>query len=42
MAAGAHPGRRLRKLLQNMDDLTDVRMAREDPGLMTSIGSQVY
>ena len=39
MAAGVRPDRALSILTQSMDDQTDVRKAKEDHGLMTSIGS---
>ena len=41
MAASAFQDRWLKELLQSMDDPTDVGMAREDRGRMTSTGFQV-
>jgi len=40
MAAGVHQDRGLREPLQSMVDQTDVGMAKEDRGPMTSIGLQ--
>ena len=42
MAAGVHQDRELTEPMQSMDDPTDVGMEREDRGLMTSTGSQVF
>ena len=41
MAAGVHQDRGLTGHMQSMDGLTDVEMAKEDPGQMMSIECQV-
>lgn len=42
MAAGVHQDPELSGPLQSMEDPTDAEMVREDLGLMTSTGYQVY